>query len=52
MEKAYQKSLQMIKKYNIKNVKEYIMLAKKYTLLNNISLEYISGKKFEELITL
>ena len=50
MKKAYQKSLQMIKKYNIQNVKDYIKLAKKYTLLNNISLEFISGKTFDELI--
>lgn len=50
MEKAYIRSLQMIKKYNVKNLKEYMELAKKYTLLNNISLEYISGKKFDELI--
>ena len=50
MEKAYLKSLQMIKENNIKDIKEYNKLAKKETLLSTESLKYISGKEFEELI--
>ena len=50
MEEAYIKSIKYIKKYEVKNLKEYMRLAKKYNLLNNISLEYISGKDFLELL--
>ena len=50
MQEAYEKSLQMIKENNIKDIKEYNKLAKKETLLNTESLKYISGKEFEELI--
>lgn len=50
MEEAYIKSIKMIKEHNIKNVKEYMELVKKYTLLNNISLEYISKKSFLKLV--
>lgn len=47
---AYQKSLQMIKENNIKDVKEYTKLAKEENLLNPVSLEYISRKEFNNLI--
>ena len=50
MKNAYEKSLQMIKENNIKDIKEYTKLAKKETLLSTESLKYISGKEFEELI--
>ena len=38
MKEAYIKSIEMIKKYKVKNLKEYMELVKKYILLNNISL--------------
>ena len=47
MKEAYEKSLQMIKE--VKNKKEYIELIDKENLLSIPSLEYISGKKFNEL---
>lgn len=47
---AYEKSLRMIKKKNIKNLKEYTSLAKQENLLSATSLEYISRKKFNNLI--
>lgn len=49
-EKMYKKSLQMIKKYDINNLCDYIKLAKEKNLLNNVSLEYISGTSFNELL--
>ena len=47
---AYEKSLQMIKEKNIKDVKEYTKLAKEENLLNPTSLEYISRKEFNNLL--
>ncbi len=44
----YKKSLQMIKE--VKNKKEYIELIDKENLLSIPSLEYISGKKFKNLV--
>ncbi len=45
---AYEKSLQMIK--NVKSEKEYIALIEKENLLLIPTLEFMSGKKFEELL--
>lgn len=50
MKNAYEKSLQMIKENNIKDIKEYTKLAKRENLLSSASMEYISGKEFEELV--
>lgn len=49
MKSAYEKSLQMIKENNIKDIKEYTKLAKRESLLSYASMEYISGKEFKEL---
>lgn len=50
MNEAYEKSLQIIKESNKKlTKKEYTKLAKKYNLLNVVSLECISRKSFEQL---
>ena len=48
MKQAYKKSLQKMK--NVKNKKEYIELIKKYNLLLVPTLEYMSGKVFENLL--
>ena len=48
MKKAYLKSLQKIKK--VKNEKEYIALIEKENLLLIPTLEFMSGKKFEDLL--
>ena len=48
MKSAYKKSLQMIKE--VKSKKEYIELIDKENLLSVPSLEYISGKGFNNLI--
>lgn len=50
MYEAYIKSLQMIKKYKITNKKEYAKLVKEHNLLNIVSLEYISGKNFKDIL--
>lgn len=51
MEKAYIKSLQMIKELNIKDEKEYNKIAREYLILNLISLKYIAGtKSFKQII--
>ena len=47
IKQAYKKSLQKIKKVN--NQKEYIKL-NRYNLLLIPTLEYMSGKKFEDLL--
>lgn len=53
MEKAYIKSLQMIKQLNIKSEKEYNKLVQNYLILNVESLKYISGtRKFRKIIQL
>lgn len=51
MKEAYEKSLQMIKEsrtYLTK--KQYSKLAKKYNLLNVVSLEFMSKKTFHNII--
>lgn len=48
---AYNKSLQKIAEYNIRNETEYNKLAKEYLLLNSESMKYISQvKDFSEVI--
>ena len=47
----YIKSLQMIKKLNIKNEKDYSRLLRDYLLLNTESLKYISQtRSFRKII--
>lgn len=51
MQKYYLKSLQMIKKLNIKNEKEYNKLLKNYSILSAESLKYISQtRRFKKII--
>lgn len=51
MKEAYLKSLQMIKKLDIKNEKEYNKLLHNYLLLNSESLKYISQtRSFRKII--
>ena len=51
MKEAYLKSLQMIKKLNIKNEKEYNKLLHNYLILNAESLKYISQtRSFKRII--
>lgn len=45
MKEMYEKSLQMIKKYNVKEEKEYNKLAKQNKLLNSESIKYISQNR-------
>ena len=53
MREAYLKSLQMIKKLNIKNEKQYNELLKNYLLLSAESLKYISQtRNFRKIIRL
>ena len=53
MKEAYLKSLQMIKKLNIKNEKQYNELLKNYLLLSAESLKYISQtRNFRKIIRL
>ncbi len=47
MERAYEKSLQMIKERKIKSRKEYTKLVKENNLLSAICLEYISKKTIQ-----
>ena len=47
---AYEDSLQMIKRNNIKELKEYIELIKIEKLLSIPTMEYISGKKMKRLL--
>lgn len=47
---AYEKSLQMIKEKNIKDIREYIELVKTKNLLSIPTMEYISGKKMKRLL--
>ena len=42
MQEIYMKSLQMIKRLNIKNEKEYNKLLRNYLILNLESLKYMS----------
>ena len=46
IKEAYLKSLRMMKKNDVKDIKEYTALAKKENLLSATSLEYISRKEF------
>lgn len=50
MKEAYEKSILMIKKENISNLKDYTKIAKKYNLLSATSLEYISQKEFNNIL--
>lgn len=51
MKETYKKSLQMIKDFNIKNEKEYIVLTKNYLILTAESLKYISNtRRFKKII--
>lgn len=51
MEEAYEKSLQMIKRLDLKNEKQYNELLKNYLLLNSESLKYISQtRSFKKII--
>ena len=53
MKEMYIKSLQMIKKLDIKNEKEYNKLLNNYLLLNSESLKYISQtRSFRKIIKL
>lgn len=51
MKEAYLKSLQMIKRLDLKNEKQYNELLKNYLLLNSESLKYISQtRSFKKII--
>lgn len=51
MKEAYFKSLQMIKRLDLKNEKQYNELLKNYLLLNSESLKYISQtRSFKKII--
>ena len=51
MKEAYEKSLQMIKESRTYlSKKQYSKLAKKYNLLNVVSLEFMSKKTFHNII--
>ena len=50
IKEAYLKSLRMMKKNDVKDIKEYTKLAKEENLLSATSLEYISRKEFDNLI--
>ena len=53
MKEAYLKSLQMIKRLDLKNEKQYNELLKNYLILNSESLKYISQtKNFKDIIKL
>ncbi len=53
MKEMYEKSLQMIKKLNIKDKQEYNRLLNNYLLLNSESLKYISQtRSFQKIIKL
>ena len=50
MKKAYEKSIQIIKKEKISNLKDYTKIAKEKNLLSAVSLEYISRREFNNLL--
>ena len=51
MKETYLKSLQMIKRLNIKNEKQYNQLLNNYLILNLESLKYISQtRSFRKII--
>lgn len=53
MKETYLKSLQMIKRLNIKNEKEYNKLLHNYLILNLESLKYISQtRSFKKILQL
>ena len=53
MKETYLKSLQMIKRLNIKNEKQYNQLLNNYLILNLESLKYISQtRSFRKVIKL
>ena len=50
MKKAYEKSIQIIEKEKISNLKDYTKIAKEKNLLSAVSLEYISRREFNNLL--
>lgn len=53
MKETYLKSLQMIKRLNIKNEKQYNQLLNNYLILNLESLKYISQtRSFKKILQL
>lgn len=50
MKKAYERSIQIIKKEKISNLKDYTKIAKEKNLLSAVSLEYISRREFNNLL--
>ena len=50
MKKAYERSIQIIKKEKISNLKDYTKIAKEKDLLSAVSLEYISRREFNNLL--
>ena len=52
MKELFDKSLQMIKYGNIKSVDQYNELLQHFLLLNVVSLKYITGMNFKEIIKL
>ncbi len=53
MKETYLKSLQMIKRLNIKNEKQYNQLLNNYLILNLESLKYISQtRSFRKIVQL
>lgn len=53
MKETYLKSLQMIKRLNIKNEKQYNQLLNNYLILNLESLKYISQtRSFKKIVQL
>lgn len=51
MKEAYFKSLQMIKRLDLKNEKQYNELLKNYLILNSESLKYISQtRSFRKIV--
>mgnify|MGYP001853909014 FL=1 len=53
MKETYLKSLQMIKRLNIKNEKQYNQLLNNYLILNLESLKYISRtRSFKKIVQL
>ena len=50
MKKAYEESIQIIKKEKISNLKDYTKIAKEKNLLSAVSLEYISRREFNNLL--
>lgn len=52
MKELFDKSLRMIKYCKIKSVDQYNELLQHFVILNVISLKYITGMNFKEIIKL